>query len=198
MIDGRASGSSTSQSSWRGVMPIATPGLDDGAIDAANAGHRGAHDREQRVDRERDERRSRADAADERQRQQEPEQRQARNGLRDAGAATRTSAPQPRPSRGEDAGRNADHDRGDGRHEHEHRRAASRSVQQFGALRHPEPDDGHQRRPMADRRKRVDSAADARIVRRRDLDGVSQATSSPVVEHADALGRARTPRRCRA
>ena len=37
-IDGSASGSSTSRSSWRGVMPIAVRGLDDGGVDAAQAG----------------------------------------------------------------------------------------------------------------------------------------------------------------
>ena len=104
-IDGSASGSSTCQSSCRGVMPSAVPASTSDAVDAAQPGDRRPHDRQQRVENQRDERRR---ARRGRRRTAAAAGSRTAPGSESSGRrwrATTIGAPSARPPRGEDADR---------------------------------------------------------------------------------------------
>ena len=121
-IDGSASGSSTMNSSCRGVMPMATPASTTRRVEALQPSDRRADDRQQRVERERHQRGARSDPADERERQQEAEQRQAGNRLRDVGDKQERPA-EPRPAKRQNAGGNSEQRGHAGRDQRPARRA---------------------------------------------------------------------------
>ena len=160
MIDGRASGSSTSRQQLPSRHPHRDAGFDDGRVDLPDSGHGRAHDGQQRVDQECDQRRARADAADDRQRQQKSEQREARDGLRDARDSEQRS-PETRLPRGDECRRaRQSQPRQPSRQDHEHDVLLEKR-EQLGPVRPARSGRAPSRARRWRRRQRVDERAHA-------------------------------------